>query len=758
VWLAYKTACADWVKAPLASVSSWSTLKSDISLVVDRDVIHTLYYDVDLHSVIHLSVPIESFLGEISSLQAEMPQLPADGESTMMVTATVGDCMGSFAETLVTMTLQSTVDASFIWPQVGTAVHGQTNNNGHFSATLQAGSQPGVVYISATMDNENFQTIPVFIQSDLPEVAILVDAYVPQPYPGESVFPYNRLGGNRGGLNHTELVYGSDRITATVSVTGGNWGGMWMSLNHDNNENLPINFSAILPSSIISPFQSEITGLTFNILDGTIDKELRIELKNGDQEVWTEAVNLTGGAQSLHYPLPPLTDTTNLNWVLEPAVPGDFVVVDSIYLSATMPFTDTAEQGFVWSYGMLLNNWDAETGLVRDQSRFPSGDFEAIQSTGSLAAATAVANQLGYVNRMDAISIVSKISDTLLLDVPKFYGDHGLWPHWVEITQTNVITILPNTEWSTIDTAIAAVGLLEAQQALGLDTNGTETFLNEIDWSNLITTTGIYHGYSDTGELITTTWDTFGGESWLLAVAYAAAEGKVPPLAHPLPPTANGSGFIDELAWLFMPPPEKPDIWCVDWPKYRLSAADKQISYFTSNYPDYQMSQLDLFGLSAAEVPDPSVVSSTQIYQPFGVGGQFNEPNDVITYFIGTEMVTASVTVPHYSAMIASLRPYEAIVVWQWLIDEGLFTPLNNVESFMFVEEPPAYVDGPIWNGLKGSWNLALQTMGWGRHLAEREAKVPILWQASQDNEFLFAGYDLLEDGYCIYLPIILKE
>ena len=107
--------------------------------------------------------------------------------------------------------------------------------------------------------------------------------------------------------------------------------------------------------------------------------------------------------------------------------------------------------------------------------------------------------------------------------------------------------------------------------------------------------------------------------------------------------------------------------------------------------------------------------------------------------------------------MIASLRPNEAKTVWRWLIDEGLFTPLNNVESFMFIEEPPAYVAGPIWNSLKGSWNLALQTLGWGRYLAEQKGETPVLWQASQDNEFLAGGYALLQGGYCVYLPAISK-
>ena len=59
---------------------------------------------------------------------------------------------------------------------------------------------------------------------------------------------------------------------------------------------------------------------------------------------------------------------------------------------------------------------------------------------------------------------------------------------------------------------IAAVGLLEAQSGLGMDTSGTEQMLREIEWDTLVTDNGISHGYAYSGELIPYTWDVFGGE------------------------------------------------------------------------------------------------------------------------------------------------------------------------------------------------------------------------------------------------------
>lgn len=580
---------------------------------------------------------------------------------------------------------------------------------------------------------------------------ILVDDFEPQPIQGDPTYFYNRLGGDRGALSNlpedVELDYGTGRVTATIN--SGTWGGMWIGLNHLEREDMPINFSAILPNAISATHQVQITGLTIEVVDSNITSgsgHLKLELKNGGNVNWVATSTLTGGPQTIAFSLPPMTDMTTLIWLLNQVNPNDFIVIDRITLTATSPITDVAEQAFTWSYGMLLNNWDTNTGLTRDRANFPSGVFDAVQATGSLAASTAVARQLGIVSQQDAISIVNKISDTLLLDVPRY---KGIWPHFVEITPTNNITIAENTEWSSVDTVIAALGLLEAQTALGLDTSGTISMLQDIDWAALVLPTGISHGYGYDKTLLTSTWDTFGGESWLMGWIYAAATGEIAPLAYPDTPTANGSGFIDELAWLFAPPPCGRDVWDAHWPPYLRQAILKQINFFPTEEPDSCFAQLGLFGLSAAEAPDPSAVIPSNIYQPFGVGGQFTPP------VTGTTLLGAPVVAPHYSAMVALYRPQESRAMWSWLIDNDLFTPLNNVESLMFpADAVSCSADEVVWNELKGSWNLALQTLGWGRYLAREQGEAPILWQAMQDNDFLANGYDLVAHQ-CVYLPYI---
>jgi hypothetical protein len=571
------------------------------------------------------------------------------------------------------------------------------------------------------------------MQTPSREISILVDDFSPQPYQGEFVYFFNRLEGDRGAINSNIMDWGNGQVTTTIS-SGNSWGGVWMSLNHPIREGLPINFSAVLPPQILPAYQSQITGITVLIADGTPNRTFKLELKDGNELRWSHEIIVDGGQQVVSFDLPALGNINQFVWVLDHASEGDWITLDSISFTSTTPVTDTATAAFVWSYGMLLNNWDPTTGLVRDKAKDASGEFDAIQATGSLAAATAMAEQLGVVDHADAVIIVNKINDALLLELPRY---HGLLPHWVKVSPTGDFIIVENTEWSSVDTVIATVGLLEAQNGLGMDTSGTEQMLQEIEWDNLVTPNGISHGYTYAGDLIPYAWDVFGGESWLVELAYAGATGEVTPLAYPSPPTANGSGFIDELAWLFAPPPSAQDYWGTDWVSYRLTAAASQISYYPSYDSTSCFSQFGLFGLSAGEVPSPSMVAQNGIYQAYGVGGAFAQANDGSAF-------GAPVVVPHYSAMVASIRPEESIVMWDWLIANGYFSPLNNVESLTFPTGINCDSKAVVWNQLKGSWNLSLQTLGWGRYLAERDGQTPVLWQAITTNSLLKKGYNLL--------------
>lgn len=95
---------------------------------------------------------------------------------------------------------------------------------------------------------------------DVRSINVFLDDFSPQPYPEESVYFFNRLGGDRGAVNDSILDWGTGHITTTIS-SGNSWGGVWMSLNHPIRERLSINFSNILPPQILPAYQSQITGI-----------------------------------------------------------------------------------------------------------------------------------------------------------------------------------------------------------------------------------------------------------------------------------------------------------------------------------------------------------------------------------------------------------------------------------------------------------------------------------------------------------------
>ena len=105
-------------------------------------------------------------------------------------------------------------------------------------------------------------------------------------------------------------------------------------------------------------------GSAFKLLKEHQIDSFKIELKDGDEVRWTREITLTGGEQYLNFEIQDLGEITHLVWILDRGVGEDYVVLDNIDFSATTQITDTATAAFVWSYGMLLNNWNPETGLV----------------------------------------------------------------------------------------------------------------------------------------------------------------------------------------------------------------------------------------------------------------------------------------------------------------------------------------------------------------------------------------------------------
>ena len=400
--------------------------------------------------------------------------------------------------------------------------------------------------------------------------------------------------------------------------------------------------------------------------------------------------------------------------------------VDEVRLVLQGPELPTMAAAFLFGYGHLAQCYDPSTGLVRDRATWPAADSAAVPAIGLFALASAVAADLGYVTPEDARAIVAKTTGALSSPsvIPRY---RGLLPHFLKNGG-----LAPGTEWSSVDTAIALLSGILAAQSVGLDTGPLEAMLGDIDWSHLTDgfTRSASHGYREDGSLIESRWDTFGGESFLLATALAAAlPGRTLLLERfPKAPTWDGSGFNDEIAALLFPMTGL-DTWGNDWCAYRCRAFYRQQQHFVAN-PQYR--DRGLLGLSASEVPEPWLIADERLVcGAWGVGGHNATTND------GSQLVGYPIVAPHYAAMVSAEHAAAASGLFERLALERLFTPLNNVESLGL----PSGATEPRWNELKGSWNLGLRTLGAARGLSG-QTYAP--YRALTSNAVLSRGFNAL--------------
>jgi hypothetical protein len=240
--LAVRSACG-WIQMPLVSISAWG--QSDVSLVVTQGVVHVIYYDGATHSLMHLSMPVVSFIGHLAPLYAQPNEMVADGNSTATVTATVTvtDCVGdSLASIPVTLTLNPSLDSAFIYPQTGTMVHSMTGVSGTFSATLKAGLQVGIITVTVTADNLLPQSTAIRLHHIVPGVELAPDR-AGSANPG-SVITYTHILTNTGNGSDTfHLTHHSSQgwaVEYDTPVTVGRW------------QTVPITISVTVPAGVIS--------------------------------------------------------------------------------------------------------------------------------------------------------------------------------------------------------------------------------------------------------------------------------------------------------------------------------------------------------------------------------------------------------------------------------------------------------------------------------------------------------------------------
>ena len=515
--------------------------------------------------------------------------------------------------------------------------------------------------------------------------SVLVDDFEPDQ-------GWSRLGTDRwllgtviptigGGVAETTVVYG--------------WSGVMTGLMHTGDSHAgTVDPTALLGPWILPAYQVHLAGIEVDVAG---DATIKVELKDATNDVIFEdfaAVTPAAGLTTLSFASAPTVPLKFVTWLVDGA---GTATVHEVRLLVTSDHTFTAaEAALLFSYAHLSRSWDPVTGWIREKSTEPAEDWGNVPAMGTFALATALMAELGYVDPADAVTIVGTIQQALLA-LPTEIGT-GLLPHYIADGQ-----LRDGAEWSTLDSTVAWMATGLAREQLGMPTAELEAAVDEVDWDLLSVGNGvpISMGLNAEGSKVEGSWDAWGGESFLVAVAAA------PDLGIPLldwvspadPKTWSGSGFIDELSVLFFDM-DGVDAWGVDWAAYRLDAWGDQVAWIT----DTEYVTRGLMGVSACAVPEPWAAGADPTYGGWGIGG-FASADD------GSTLETGPIVAPHWAAMVGAEHPGTLDRLVRGLVEtEGIFTPMNNVESVQIDD------DGELhWNHLKGSWNLGMQTLGAAR-------------------------------------------
>lgn len=419
----------------------------------------------------------------------------------------------------------------------------------------------------------------------------------------------------------------------------------------------------------------------------------RLELADVQRKVvWQTAITLDGPDTGSHvFPIDPekVGNIKFMNWIAEP---GCELRLSSIGFLAERPEMPLEEWAFRISLGKLRRCHDAKSGFTRDRGHLHAGDFDSVASTGMHALASALGVTEGILSRE---TVVSEIDNTLAA-LRKLPRASGFLPHFTHHAEDGRHTIVPGTEFSTVDTAIALHSLLLATRVLDLTEQNRLVvgMIAEIDMDAVTDSDGwISHGFQDDGKtLLEASWRDWGGETALVLALEAMIPGRR--LRGAMMPTGEpyrGVGFIAEIQSLFYPDFDRrePDLVSgITWPDVRRRVLREQMAYPKQHWPESAAARMGIFGLSAGEAGMP------------GAGYTAN----------GTEVLGARWLHPHYMLMGLGLSAPELYPQGLRDLDAGQFLyPLGLPENID--------VDFQLHNPMQGSLNASFETLsayhGW---------------------------------------------
>ncbi len=388
----------------------------------------------------------------------------------------------------------------------------------------------------------------------------------------------------------------------------GEWTGLWHSL-----AGLAIESGRELdPRDVVGldGAQEILTPIRTVTLDVRGTGEIRVELADVTRRaVWQRRLILTPGQQTRQrFELQPgeVGKLKFINWVAEPGCDAE---ISGIGFEVERP--DMAPEAWMFrvSLAKLRRCHDTASGLTRDRAHVPPGVFDSVASSGMHALATAAAAAEGILDREMAAAEIRKTA-SVVLGLPKA---SGFLPHFTVRREDGSAWIHPGTEYSTVDSALALLGLRLAASILNLPdvADAVEKTIAELDYDALTDGEGwVSHGVAEDGKTpLVGKWRDWGGETALVLAMEAMVPDHLPQgRMEPTGKAFRGVAFIPEIQSLFYPDFDRPEpdlIGGVVWPQARGDLLARQMTYVSAQWPGSPADKAGIFGLSAGEAGMP---------------------------------------------------------------------------------------------------------------------------------------------------------
>lgn len=561
---------------------------------------------------------------------------------------------------------------------------------------------------------------------------------------------YTSLNTNLGAISggscpHSSIVQdGMLCAEATHGACGTSFEGRFISLLGLNTESdRTIDLADPMHEAIRPPFRVGVSAIRVRVKGVG---QYRLEVKNGDDEVihnWPlEAVDSDEFVDRFFEVPASLPHAKLLNLIVESQPVNSSLCFDRLDFIVTVPsnlVNDPLLYGFVSSYGPLLRALGPQ-GFTKDRNTFPSGDFDSVPATGFQILAAAMAYDLQIVSLSDAQSIAEQ-SVAALLSIPR-EPTTGLLPHFLEDGVRH-----EDSEWSSVDTALACIAAVEGLQSLGMEDRVADVLtqiVGGIDFATFTFPNGeISHGVGPDGQLLAGAWNRWGGELTLVEILRALTDPALPPAtADRCVEHDHGTGFIVELAALFIPefgmPGYGADQYGIDWHARRLAHLENQVAFIGETH--------GVFGLSAGEVIDAA--NACTAYLAAGIGTE-NPPAEPVTTLPGYG--PGPWVFPHYISMTAALDPQRAEETIRLMRDgRNLWGAINGPPESIHLG--PDGCAAP-WHRAQITLNATFHVLGLYHAICSRDGRPDVAYNAVDGIAGLRQATDAVFQG----LPIILE-